>query len=136
MNCLTTLGESMIGIITSISTKETNTLIYKPQNFSMYVTSSLMSSLSIFPLYAPVDYWDLVFGLIIGAVLLVDAVALLSMTRLGYYTALVSSAILLGGCVFLFFWFILFFLINLGSLTLGIITIAYLLGDAKYEYPI
>jgi hypothetical protein len=37
VNCLTTLGESMIGIITSISTKETNILIYKPQNFSKVV---------------------------------------------------------------------------------------------------
>lgn len=102
----------------------------------MYFTSSLISALSIFPLYVPVDYPDLVFWLIIGVVLLIDAVGLLSMTRLGYYTALVSSVVLLGGCVFLFFWFVLFFLINLGSLTLGIITVAYLSGDAKYEYLI
>jgi hypothetical protein len=102
----------------------------------MYFTSSLISALSIIPLYVPVDYRDLVFGSIIGVVLLVDAVGLLSMTKWGYYSALVSSAILLGGCVFLFFWFVLFFLINLGSLTLAIITIAYLSGDAKYEYPI
>ena len=102
-----------------------------------YFVSIMISGMTFFPfLYIPPDYLSLVFGLIIGVVLFVDAVGLLSMTNWGYYTALVSSAILVAGSILLFFWFALFFIINIGSLILGIITIIYLSGDVKYEYPI
>ncbi|MEX2753639.1 MAG: hypothetical protein Q6366_017455, partial [Candidatus Freyarchaeota archaeon] len=76
----------------------------------------------------------LVAGAIISVLLLVDGIGILSMARWGYYTALVSSILLIVAPIALFLYIISIF--NIITIILGIVALIYLLGDVKYEYEI
>lgn len=95
---------------------------------------SVMSTLSVFPLMVPSSYLSFIAGTIISVLLLVDGIGILSMTRWGYYTALVSSILLIVAPIALFMYTIIIF--NIVIIILGIVALIYLLGDVKYEYEI
>nr|MDO8081274.1 hypothetical protein [Candidatus Freyarchaeota archaeon] len=107
--------------------------------YQLFYVMSL--SMVLFPFTYPI-FPSFILQFIIDVVLLVAAVGILSMTRWGYYTALVSSVILIAlSPLLLIFVFTLIIkvFINLGSLIfliIGIIALVYLAGDAKYAYPI
>ncbi|MEM2959596.1 MAG: hypothetical protein QW261_14950 [Candidatus Jordarchaeaceae archaeon] len=104
--------------------------------YMVYVQVMLrfMSILSIFPFMVPTSYLPLVAGAIISVLLLVDGIGILSMARWGYYTALVSSILLIVAPIALFLYIISIF--NIITIILGIVALIYLLGDVKYEYEI
>ncbi|MEM3562121.1 MAG: hypothetical protein Q6366_014450 [Candidatus Freyarchaeota archaeon] len=104
--------------------------------YMVYVEVMLrfMSILSIFPFMFPSSYLSLVAGAIISVLLLVDGIGILSMARWGYYTALVSSILLIVAPIALFLYTIVIF--NIIIIILGIVALIYLLGDVKYEYEI
>ncbi|MBS7270144.1 MAG: hypothetical protein KIH10_15085 [Candidatus Freyarchaeota archaeon] len=113
-------------------------LVFACLNFfyMLYVQVMLRftSILSIFPFMFPSSYLSLVAGAIISVLLLVDGIGILSMARWGYYTALVSSILLIVAPIALFLYTIIIF--DIVIILLGIAALVYLLGDVKYEYEI
>jgi hypothetical protein len=103
----------------------------------MYIPLLSVGSFSLFSLFSTsVGLVSFGFMLATSVLLVVGAAGLLSMTRWGYHTGLVASILLIVSvCVSLFVGG-LFFILSIGGLILGIITLAYLLTDVKYEYQI
>ena len=113
-------------------------LVFAIFNFLYIVYVQLMfrviSTLSIFPFIVSSSYLLLIAGTIISVLLLVDGIGILSMTRWGYYTALVSSILLIVAPIALVMYTIIIF--NIFIIILGIVALIYLLSDVKYEYEI
>lgn len=123
------LGVTILGILM---------LVFAIFNFLYIVYVQLMfrviSTLSIFPFIVSSSYLLLIAGTIISVLLLVDGIGILSMTRWGYYTALVSSILLIVAPIALVMYTIIIFKIFI--IILGIVALIYLLSDVKYEYEI
>ncbi len=113
-------------------------LVFASFNFFYMIYTQVMfrfiSILSIFPFMVPTSSLPQIVGVIISVLLLVDGIGILSMARWGYYTALVSSILLIVVPIALFLYTIIIF--DIVNITLGIVTLIYLFGDVKYEYEI
>ncbi|WXG42241.1 MAG: zinc ribbon domain-containing protein [Candidatus Freyarchaeum deiterrae] len=114
-------------------------IIFAVLNIFWAILMMPLSGTSLITLFSPFTLGGLLsFGLMLttSVMLVVGATGLLSMARWGYYTGLAASIVLIVSAVFSFFVGFGFFLISIGGLILGIITLTYLLTDVKYEYPI